>query len=159
MKITIDSDVLVYAFIEPSKKIYKENFEEFKVLHIKADSIFKDVINGDYELIIPSTVLIEVAIVMSRAVGNKIAKDVYESIKKNASSILYLNENFTEYCMVKGVETHLSGFDTVVFACAYRENSNLITGDRRFFHNVQEHHPELKVHFLREMNIDDLKKQ
>jgi predicted nucleic acid-binding protein len=158
MKITIDSDVLVYAFIEPTEKIYKENYEEFKILHSKADSIFKDVINGNYELIIPSTVLIEVAIVMSRAVGSKIAKEVYESIKKNAFSILYLNENFTGYCMEKGVETHLSGFDTVVFACAYREDSNLITGDRRFFHNVQEHHPELKAHFLREMNIDDLKK-
>lgn len=159
MKVTIDSDVLVYAFVEPTKKTQKDNYEDFKVLHAKADSIFKDVINGNYELIIPSTVLVEVAIVMSRAVGSRIAKDVYESIKKNASSILYLNENFTEYCMEKGVETHLSGFDTVVFACAYRENSILITGDRRFFHNVQEHHPELKVHFLREMNIDDLRQQ
>ncbi len=126
MKVTIDSDVLVYAFIEPTKKIYKENYEEFNILHFKADNIFKE---------------------------------VYESIKKNASSILYLNEDFTEYCIEKGVETHLSGFDTVVFACAYREKSNLITGDRRFFHNVQEHHPELEVHFLKEMNIDDLKKQ
>lgn len=106
MKVTIDSDVLVYAFIEPTKRIYKENYEKFIVLHAKADSIFKDVINGDYELIIPSTVLIEVAIVISRAVGSKIAKEVYETIKENASSILYLNENFTEYCMETGVETH-----------------------------------------------------
>ncbi len=158
MKVTIDSDVLVYAFIEPTKKIYKEKYEEFKVLHDKADCIFKDVIHGDHELIIPSTVLIEVAIVMSRAVGSEIAKEVYENIKKNTTSILYLNENFTEYCMEKGIET-LSGFDTVVFACAFRENSILITGDRRFFHNVQEHHPEVKSYLLREMNIDDLKKQ
>jgi len=92
MKVTIDSDVLVYAFMEPNKKIYKEKYEEFKVLHNIADSIFKDVIHGDHELIIPSTVLIEVAIVMSRAVGSEIAKEVYENIKKNATSILYLNE-------------------------------------------------------------------
>ncbi len=159
MKVTIDSDVLVYAFIEPTKKIYKEKYEEFKVLHDKADSIFKDVIQGDHELIIPSTVLIEVAIVISRAVGSEIAKEVYENIKKNATLILYLDDNFTEYCMEKGIETHLSGFDTVVFACAFHENSTLITGDRRFFHNVQRHHPEVIAYFLREMNINVLKKQ
>jgi len=29
MKLTIDSDALAYAFIEPTKEIYKERFEEF----------------------------------------------------------------------------------------------------------------------------------
>ncbi len=157
MKLTIDSDALVYAFIEPTKEIYKEKYEEFEALHNKADSLFKGVIKGNYELIIPSTVLIEVAIVMSRAVGSKIAMKVYEYIKSNATAILYLNENFTEYCTKKGIETHLSGFDTVVFASALHENSILITDDRRFFRNVKEHHPEVKAFFLREMNIDELK--
>lgn len=151
MKVTIDSDALVYAFIEPNKEVYKEKYEEFEALHNKADCLFKDVIKGNYELIIPSTVLIEVAIVISRAVGSKIAKNVYESIKKNAAEILYLNEDFTTYCMEKGIETHLSGFDAVVFACALREKSTLITNDRRFFRNVKDHHPEIKVIFLREI--------
>jgi hypothetical protein len=91
MKLTIDSDALAYAFIEPTKEVYKERFEEFKALHNKADYIYKgvikgvheliipsSVIKGVHELIIPSTVLIEVAIVMSRAVGEEIAKSVYE---------------------------------------------------------------------------------
>jgi len=56
-----------------------------------------------------------VAIVMSRAVGEAIAKTVYERVKKHATEILYLNEEFTTYCMEKGIETHLSGFDSVVF--------------------------------------------
>ncbi|MFZ3060669.1 MAG: hypothetical protein WA102_13155 [Candidatus Methanoperedens sp.] len=43
MKVTIDSDV-VYAFIEPTKEVYKEKYVEFEVLHNKADSLFKDVI-------------------------------------------------------------------------------------------------------------------
>jgi len=80
MKVTLDSDVLAYAFIEPNKDVHKERYEEFEVLHNKADSLFKDVIKGNYELIIPSTVLIEVAIVMSRAVGSEIAKMVYEIV-------------------------------------------------------------------------------
>jgi predicted nucleic acid-binding protein len=74
MKVTIDSDVLAYSFIEPNKEIYKERYEEFKALHIKADDLFKDVILGKHELIIPSTVLIEVAIVISRAAGLKLLK-------------------------------------------------------------------------------------
>lgn len=115
MKLTIDSDVLAYAFIEPTKEVYKERFDEFKALHNKADYIYKGVIRGVHELIIPSTVLIEVAIVMSRAVGEAIAKTVYERVKKHATEILYLNEEFTTYCMEKGIETHLSGFDSVVF--------------------------------------------
>ena len=156
MKVTIDSDVLAYAFIEPTKEVYKEKYEEFVALHNKADSLFKDVIKGNYELIIPSTVLIEVAIVMSRAAGSKIAKNVYENIKNHAAEILYLNDNFTSYCMEKGIETHLSGFDTVVFACALRVNSILVTNDRRFFRNMKEHHPKISVFFLREMDMNEL---
>ena len=87
MKLTIDSDVLAYAFIEPTKEVYKERFDEFKALHNKADYIYKGVIRDIHELIIPSTVLIEVAIVMSRAVGEEIAKTVYERVKKHHPEI------------------------------------------------------------------------
>lgn len=77
MKVTIDSDVLAYAFIEPTKNLYKDKYEEFKALHVKADNLFKDVIFGKHELIIPSTVLIEVPIIISRAAGTEDAKAVY----------------------------------------------------------------------------------
>lgn len=156
MKLTIDSDALAYAFIEPTRGIYKERFDEFKALHDKADCIYKGVIKSVHELIIPSTVLIEVAIVMSRAVGEEIAKTVYEKVKKHATEILYLNEKFTAYCVQKGIKTHLSGFDTVVFACAVHANSALVTNDRSFFRNVKKHHPEIKAYFLREMDGDEI---
>jgi len=156
MKLTIDSDVLAYAFIEPTKEVYKERFDEFKALHNKADYIYKGVIRGVHELIIPSTVLIEVAIVMSRAVGEEIAKSVYGRVKKNATEILYLNEKFTTYCMEKGIKTHLSGFDTVVFASVVHANSALVTNDRSFFRNVNKHHPEIKSYLLREMDVDEI---
>jgi len=153
MKLTIDSDVLAYAFIEPTKEVYKERFDEFKALHNKADYIYKGVIRDIHELIIPSTVLIEVAIVMSRAVGEEIAKTVYERVKKHATEILYINEKFTTYCMGKGIKTHLSGFDTVVFACVVHADSALVTNDRSFFRNVKKHHPEIKAYLLREVDI------
>ena len=154
MKLTIDSDVLAYAFIEPTKKVYKERFDEFKVLHNKADYLYKCVIRGVHELIIPATVLIEVAIVMSRTVEEETAKSVYEKVKRHASKILYLNEKFTSYSMEKGIKTHLSGFDTVVFACVVHANSALVTNDRSFFRNVKKHHPEIKAYLLREMDVD-----
>jgi hypothetical protein len=65
MKLTIDSDVLAYAFIEPTEEVYKERFDEFKALHNKADYIYKGVIRGVHELIIPSTVFSENSIFMS----------------------------------------------------------------------------------------------
>ncbi len=157
MKVTFDSDVLAYAFIEPAKEVFKEKYEEFKALHIKADGLFKDVIKGNHELIIPSTVLIEVAIVISRAAGSEIAKSVYGNIKKHAAEILYLNDSFTLYCMEKGIETHMSGFDAVVFASALHVGSALVTNDRRFFRNVKEHHPEINAYFLREMDVNELR--
>jgi predicted nucleic acid-binding protein len=153
MRLTIDSDVVAYAFIEPTKEVYKERFAEFKVLHNKADYIYRSVIRGVHELIIPSTVLIEVAIVMSRAVGDEIAKTVYERVKKHATEIIYLNEGFTTYCMEKGIKTHLSGFDTVVFACVIHVDSVLVTNDQSFFRNVEKHHPEIRAYLLREMDI------
>lgn len=156
MKVTLDSDVLAYAFIEPDEDIYKERYEEFEVLHNKADILFKDVIKGNYELIIPSTVLIEVAIVMSRAVGSEIAKMVYERIMKHTTEILYLDEYFTSYCMKRGIKTHLSGFDTVVFSCACYVNSVLVTNDRRFSRNLKNHHPEVITYHLKEMDVNEL---
>lgn len=151
MKLTIDSDALAYAFIEPTKEIYKERFEEFLELHNKADSVYKDVIRGVHELIIPSTVLIEVSIVISRAVGEELAKDVYARIKNDAMEILYLTEKFTKYCVETGIKTHLSGFDTVVLASAIYANSMLLTNDQSFFRNVKRHHPEIKIYLLREV--------
>ena len=148
--------MLVYAFVKPTKKIYKEQFEEFAALHDKADRIYKSLIRGDHELVIPSTVLIEVAIVMSRIVGGDIAKAVYEKLKGHTTEILYLNENFTEYCVDKGIRTHLSGFDTIVFACAEYMDSVFITNDRRLFRNVKKHHPGTKAHFLREMGAEGI---
>jgi predicted nucleic acid-binding protein len=151
MRLTIDSDALAYAFIEPTKAVYKERYEEFKKLHDRADSIYKDVIRGIHELIIPSTVLIEVPIVISRALGEEIAKEVYARIKNDATEIIYLTEKFTRYCMETGVKTHLSGFDTVVLASAMYANSTLLTNDKPFFLNVRRHHPEIKAYLLREV--------
>ena len=156
MKLTIDSDELAYAFIEPTKEVYKERFDEFKILHNKADYIYKGVIRGVHELIIPSIVLIEVAIVMSRAVGEETAKTVYEKVKKHAMEVLYIDEKFTAYCAQRGIKTHLSGFDTVVFSCVVHADSALVTNDRSFFRNVKKHHPEIKAYFLREMDVDEI---
>ena len=156
MKLTIDSDALAYAFIEPTKEVYKDDFEMFKALHIKADYLYKGVISGAYDLIIPSTVLIEVAIVMSRAVGEEIAKRVYEKVKRQTTEILYLTDKFTTSCMETGIITHLSGFDTVVLACVIHANSTLITNDKSFFRNVKKHHPEIKASLLRELDVSKI---
>jgi len=153
MKLTIDSDALAYAFIEPTKEVYKEDFVMFKALHNKADYLYKGVISGVHDLIIPSTVLLEVAIVMSRAVGEEIATRVYEKVKRQATEILYLTEKFTTFCMEKGIATHLSGFDTVVLACVVHANSTLITNDQSFFRNVKKHHPEIRAYLLRELDV------
>ena len=70
--------------------------------------------------------------------------------------LMPLNEKFTTYCMEKGIKTHLSGFDTVVFACVVHTNSALVTNDRSFFRNVKKHHPEIKAYLLREMDVDEI---
>ena len=93
---------------------------------------------------------------MSRAVGEETAKTVYEKIKKHATKILYVNETFTTYSMKKGIKTHMSGFDTVVFACVVHANSALVTNDQRFFRNVKKHHAEIKAYLLREMDVGEI---
>jgi len=35
MKVTLDSDVLAYAFIEPNEDIYKQKYEEFEFYTIR----------------------------------------------------------------------------------------------------------------------------
>jgi hypothetical protein len=50
----------------------------------------------------------------------------------------------------------LSGFDTVVFACADYRDSEFITNDLRLFRNVKKHHPGTNMHLLREMAADEI---
>ena len=52
MDITLDSNVLVYAFVPPLHK-NKEKREEWKNLHTKARKIYEDVIDGKHRLILP----------------------------------------------------------------------------------------------------------
>jgi predicted nucleic acid-binding protein len=147
MRITIDSDVLTYAFIAPTKEVYKERYNEVWKLHEKADAIYKDVIKGVHELIIQSTVLIETAIVISRAtMDRREGASVSEKIKRDASEVLYLDGKFTEYCVERGVKILLSGFDTVVFSCADLTKSALLTNDQKFYNNISKHHPDMNVY-------------
>jgi predicted nucleic acid-binding protein len=156
MRLTIDSDVLVFAFIEPTQKIYKEKFEDFKVLHEKADHIYRGVIQGRHELIIPSTVLIETAIVVSRMATEEAGMSVYKKVKTHASEILYLDDKFTEYCIERGVKTLLGGFDAAVLSTASFAGTALLTNDRKFYENIKRHHTEMKAYLLRDLKVEEL---
>jgi len=52
MDITLDSNVLVYAFVPPIHR-NKEKREEWNNLHIKAKKIYESVIRGKQKLILP----------------------------------------------------------------------------------------------------------
>jgi predicted nucleic acid-binding protein len=68
MIVTLDSNVLVYAFVPPLHK-NKEKRREWNDLHVKARKIYENIINGKHRLILPFAVIVEVASVVSSLTG------------------------------------------------------------------------------------------
>jgi predicted nucleic acid-binding protein len=70
MDITLDSNVLVYAFVPPIHKNEMKR-KEWENLHINARKIYENVIREEHCLILPFAVIMEVASVISLLTGKE----------------------------------------------------------------------------------------
>jgi len=157
MRIVLDTNVLVYAFLTP-EFVAKVRRDEWLELHGKARRLYEKVLAGRHILFIPSVVLVELGAVISGMTRdeNK-ARMVVENVK-NIAWIVYDDPYFTEKCIEYGIKLRLSGFDTKIAACAIENSANLITDDRKFYEKFSQRADEYKirVYLLRQMSINQI---
>ena len=157
MNLTLDTDVVVFGLIEPEicRHIYKEKYPEFVSLHKKAEQIFKSIVNGKNNLIIPVSVLIEISAVVSRITNDKDDGITASDFTRKYSQIIYLDPAFSDYCIENSANTKISGFDAVVLSTGMLYDSTLITNDRKFYNNIT-HYGEVDSYLLSTMNEDEV---
>lgn len=157
MRLVLDTNVLVYAFVSP-EFVSKVRKEEWLELHEKARELYRDILKSKHELIIPSIVLKELAAVISGMVGEKEAREDVENVR-SVALIDYDDPMFTQQAINYGVKLKLSGFDTDIATCAIINSTNLITNDRKFYDKFLPKSKEygIKLFLLRKMKIKEIK--
>ena len=132
MILTLDSNVLVYAFIPPIHK-NEDKRKEWNDLHVKARKIFEEIIGGKHKLILPFAVILEVASVVSSLTGKEeLGKDTAIEISDCAEIVLF-DSDFRERALDYAVRIRAGGFDNLIAITSILFGTTLITNDRPFF--------------------------
>jgi len=158
MIFTLDSNVLVYAFVPPLHK-NEEKRKEWKNLHDKAKKIYESIIEGKHRLVLPFAVILEVASVVSMLTGKEeFGIDAAIEIEESATIVLFdrdLKERSLEYA----VKIKAGGFDNIIAITSIIYGTTLITNDKPFYDKLVPFFDEyqFEVKFFRSLNIDEFK--
>jgi len=100
-------------------------------------------------------VLIETSAVVSRMTNNKKRGINATDTVSKCSQVIYLDSEFSDYCIENSAKTKISGFDAVVLSTGMLYDSTLITNDRRFHNNITRY-GEVNSYLLRDMSKDEV---
>lgn len=155
MDITLDSNVLVYAFVPPiHKNEMKRN--EWGDLHTNARKLYEDVLNENHRLIIPFAVLIEVASVISSLTGKEeYGKDAAMEIEDSAQIILF-DSDVKERALDYAIKIKAGGFDNLIAITSIIYGTTLITNDRPFYNKLVRFTDEYQfnMELFRDLDIE-----
>jgi len=135
MDITLDSNVLVYAFVPPIHKNEMKR-KEWGDLHTNAKKLYEDILNKKHCLIIPFAVLIEVASVISALTGREeYGKDVAMEIEDSAQIILF-DSDVKKRALDYAIRIKADGFDNIIAITSIIYGTTLITNDRPLYNKL-----------------------
>lgn len=155
MNLTLDSNVLVYAFVPPLHKNIEKR-KEWNELHIKAKKIYEGVIEGKHKLILPFAVIVEVASVVSNLTGkDELGKDAALEIEDSAKILLF-DSDLKERAVDYAIRIKAGGFDNLIAVTAILYGTTLITNDRPFYDKLVPYSDEylFKIRLFRDMHDD-----
>ena len=157
MKLSLDANIFIYAYITGKKIKNERKRREWVQLHEKADVLYTDVLKGKHVVIIPSVIVAEVCAVISRLTnseeeGLSAAEEVQECCVVIYESASVLEELLPVIAKIKG-----SGIDSILAALAAKENTVLITNDRRLHDRLRAFESYVDVRLLKDMSLDDIK--
>ena len=157
MKLSLDANIFIYAYITGKKIKNERKRREWVQLHEKSDVLYTDVLKGKHIVIIPSVIVAEVCAVISMLTkseeeGLSAAKEVQECCVVVYESASVLEELLPVIAKIKG-----SGIDSILAALAAKENTVLITNDRRLHDRLIVSESYVDVRLLKDMSLDDIK--
>lgn len=152
MLLVLDTNVLVYAFVSP-EFVPTARKLEWVTLNKNARTLYEDILAGRHELIIPSSVLIEMATVISAMCDEEQARRDVNNVKDNAI-VVYDDPIFTDQAIAHALSLKLSGFDTAIASCTIMNNATLITNDRAFYEKFSSRARDFRIRvlFFRELS-------
>jgi predicted nucleic acid-binding protein len=157
MKLSLDANIFIYAYITGENIKNDGKRREWAQLHEKADVLYTDVLKGKHIVVIPSVIVAEVCAVISRLTnseeeGISAAEEVQECCVVIYEGASVLEELLPVIAKVKG-----SGIDSILAALAAKENTVLITNDRRLHDRLRAFESYVDVRLLKDMSLDDTK--
>ncbi len=158
MYITLDSNVLVYAFVPPIHKNEVKR-KEWENLHINAKKIYENVIREKHCLILPFAVIVEVASVISLLTGKEeYGKDAALEIGDCAKIVLF-DSDIKERALDYAIKIKAGGFDNLIAITSILYGTTLITNDKPFYNKLLQFTDEYQfnVKLFRDLNLTDLK--
>jgi len=157
MDITLDSNVLVYAFVPPIHKNEVKR-KEWEYLHIKARKIYENVIREKHCLILPFAVIMEVASVISLLTGKEeYRKDAALEIEDCAKIVLF-DSDIKERALDYAIKIKAGGFDNLIAITSILYGTTLITNDKPFYNKLLQFTDEYQfdVKLFRDLNLANL---
>jgi predicted nucleic acid-binding protein len=157
MKLSFDANIFIYAYITGEKIKNDRKRMEWMQLHEKADSLYTAMLNGKHVVIIPLVIVAEVCAVISRLTNSEdegmgAAKEVQEYCVVVYESASVLEELLPTIAKVKG-----SGIDSILAALAVKENTVLITNDRKLHDRLRAFESGVDVRMLADMSLAEIK--
>jgi len=157
MDITLDSNVLVYAFVPPIHKNEVKR-KEWEYLHIKARKIYENVIREKHCLILPFAVIMEVASVISLLTGKEeYGKDAALEIE-DCDKIVLFDSDIKERALDYAIKIKAGGFDNLIAITSILYGTTLITNDKPFYNKLLQFTDEYQfdVKLFRDLNLANL---
>ena len=158
MRLTLDSNVLVYALAPPLHKrvLRKRGWRE---LSEKASILFEDIIKGKHRLVIPYSVPVEIAAVVAILTGDEAKGKEAASEVMGVAEVVFYDERLAEKAIEHAVKIRASGFDNIVATTAILGKATLLTNDRIFYEKMSRVASEygVDVKLFRELQKDQIK--
>jgi len=153
-KVVLDSSVIVKSILKPGRWLPNAVYERELETHRKAKTLVKILRSSPATALIPYPVLVEVAAVITRLAGRKLAEKVVESLRTTKNYAIVHEEDYRDKALQVALKTGSSGFDAYILALAWDRDALLITDDEP----MSKHAETLGVHvaLLRYASLEDL---
>ncbi|WP_338253077.1 type II toxin-antitoxin system VapC family toxin [Pyrodictium abyssi] len=125
----LDSSVLVKSVLRPGRWLPSNIYRRELETHRKARMVIRLLRDREYEVLLPYPVIVETGAVISRLAGEKLAREIVESLKSTRDYTIVFEEEIREDALEVAIRTGSSGFDAYIIALAWRRNAILVTDD------------------------------
>lgn len=146
MRVLLDTNIYIYYYI-PSNYVKKADEERWKQLRNKSRIVFESILAGKHKLIIPATILIEVAAKIFEFTGDEektgfIIGGLKDLVKNRIAEMAYLGELATDQSISSVYQSRLKAVDSTIMASCLVEQATVVTNDGELYLSLKSVPPD-----------------